>query len=382
MSQLAAWTLFGLANAAGPDWHGARAAQGEWTLRFLLLGLLTLIATVAREVSGSFAGALPLQANEFILPAGSLLAALMVATALVQRLYSRERLLKYAQASVMETHRSITEQLAENVRARTFELQMANEQLARVTRVDGLTGVFNRRHFDESIANAVITARAGGKQLAIMMIDLDFFKKLNDEHGHAAGDLCLIEAGRQATDCVPEGIGLVARYGGEEFVALLPDTRPGQAAEIAESIRWHIEEARPEHNGKILTMTASIGLWCGQPAPDSTPGSLLELADAALYRAKREGRNRVIEHEPGFADPPARADGTRAPAAAPADEPAPPAADDAVFETDPPATAEAVGAGTAADPTDPAPGAVNPVPAPSGMPRGPRRARRLADIDL
>ncbi len=157
---------------------------------------------------------------------------------------------------------------------------------------DGLTGAYNRRFFMGRLDIEVSRARREAQPLALLMIDADHFKAINDTHGHAAGDRVLEELAR-AVSATLRPYDLLARYGGEEFVALLPGTTLGHAGEGAERVRRAIESMRVASpaTGKPLTVTASLGVSSLGPYPDNAE-ALLRRADDALYAAKHGGRNR------------------------------------------------------------------------------------------
>jgi two-component system, cell cycle response regulator len=159
---------------------------------------------------------------------------------------------------------------------------------------DGLTGLHNRRYMESHLAALVEQASARGKPLAVLVLDIDFFKSVNDTYGHDAGDDVLREFAirmRKST----RGIDLACRYGGEEFVIVMPETDMAVAATVAERLRRRIAtEAFPIEQGKkSIEVTISIGLASLETA-DDTAANLLKRADQALYRAKRDGRNRVV----------------------------------------------------------------------------------------
>lgn len=156
-------------------------------------------------------------------------------------------------------------------------------------RTDPLTGISNRRAFDESLENLLSEHQdADQPPLSIAMLDLDNFKRVNDEQGHLAGDRVLQDLSQLVKAGIREG-DIVARFGGEEFVVLMPRTTIGVACTLLERLRQRIAEK--------LTTTVSIGLAASQPEETST--SLLARADAALYMAKKEGRNLLAIHEGG-----------------------------------------------------------------------------------
>ncbi|MBO6542498.1 MAG: PleD family two-component system response regulator [Alphaproteobacteria bacterium] len=158
---------------------------------------------------------------------------------------------------------------------------------------DPLTGLYNRRYMTTHLASLMEEGAHSGRPLALMILDIDHFKAVNDTHGHAAGDEVLKEFARRVTNNV-RGIDLACRLGGEEFVVVMPDTDAETALTIAERLRNRIaERAFPVDEETRLSVTVSIGL-AGAIWPDDTNDALMERADQALYKAKRDGRNRVI----------------------------------------------------------------------------------------
>lgn len=158
---------------------------------------------------------------------------------------------------------------------------------------DELTGLYNRRYFDRHLALLLNKARDNNRDMALMLIDLDFFKAVNDTHGHDCGDAVLQEFSERLKRNI-RGVDLACRYGGEEFVVLMPDTDFKQAQGVAERVRQAISdrgfEISPSHR---LSITVSMGVALNERETD-TPETLLKRADIALYRAKREGRNRIV----------------------------------------------------------------------------------------
>ncbi|GLQ57508.1 PleD family two-component system response regulator [Devosia nitrariae] len=158
---------------------------------------------------------------------------------------------------------------------------------------DELTGLYNRRYFDRHLAVMLGKAQAQDRELAVMLLDIDHFKSVNDTHGHDAGDAVLKEFAQRLRRNI-RGVDLACRFGGEEFVVLMPDTDHRQAEAVAERVRNAMAE-RPFEVGTVLelTLTVSVGVSLNEHDHD-TPETLLKRADIALYRAKREGRNRVV----------------------------------------------------------------------------------------
>ncbi len=176
-----------------------------------------------------------------------------------------------------------TDQIRENVQT-TMELALT----------DGLTGVRNRRYLERGLVTMIRDAYDEGCPLALLMMDIDHFKAVNDTHGHPAGDAVLAEFAKRVSRAM-RGIDIVARMGGEEFVVAMPETDVHQAERIGERLRAVVSD-RPFvlPNGEVeINVTVSIGVSSLLPEGD-TPERMISRADSALYRAKREGRNRVI----------------------------------------------------------------------------------------
>lgn len=157
---------------------------------------------------------------------------------------------------------------------------------------DDLTGLYNRRYFDRHLALMLEKARAQDRDMALMLIDMDYFKSVNDTHGHDTGDAVLKEFADRLRRNI-RGVDLACRFGGEEFVVLMPDTDFRQAQGVAERVRSAVAERSFDGAGRPLEVTISVGLALNEFATD-TPEVILKRADVALYRAKREGRNRVV----------------------------------------------------------------------------------------
>jgi two-component system cell cycle response regulator len=160
--------------------------------------------------------------------------------------------------------------------------------------IDGLTGLYNRRYMESHLTALVEQAAARGKSLTVLMLDIDYFKAINDSHGHDAGDDVLREFASRVRKSI-RGIDLACRYGGEEFVILMPETDMAVATIVAERLRRRIasEPFAIQQGAGMVQATISIGI-ATFAAADDTIASILKRADQALYRAKRDGRNRVV----------------------------------------------------------------------------------------
>jgi diguanylate cyclase (GGDEF)-like protein len=178
------------------------------------------------------------------------------------------------------------------VAQRTAELEESNRKLSAMASTDGLTGLANRRSFDEVLAREWARARRKREPLALAMIDVDHFKPYNDHYGHQAGDDCLRQVAAVLAHAVRRGTDLAARYGGEEFAFIAPATSTESALAIAEQLRADIEELRlPHEKSPLGHVTVSIGVAAIVPDDGQDTDLLIRSADQALYRAKTQGRN-------------------------------------------------------------------------------------------
>lgn len=184
--------------------------------------------------------------------------------------------------------------LEARVDERTRALQNANDKLEALSTTDSLTGLANRRRFDEALANEWLRAMRSGQAITLLMLDVDWFKKYNDHYGHQAGDKCLREIAKVMQANAKRAGDLAARYGGEEFAFIAAEMDIGHALPLAETIRSAVEKlALPHIETAPGCVTVSIGVATLVPEESHTPQTLVQLADEALYRAKNKGRNRV-----------------------------------------------------------------------------------------
>ena len=173
-------------------------------------------------------------------------------------------------------------------------LARVNEELRRLAALDGLTGIANRRRFDEAVHVEWQRGRRQHLPLALLLCDVDHFKLYNDHLGHPAGDLCLKKVAAVLTGQLKRPADLAARYGGEEFALLLPDTGLAGALRVGEACRAGLQQLALPHPGAPCGhVTMSMGVACIVPGEDDGPDDFIARADAALYDAKRSGRNRV-----------------------------------------------------------------------------------------
>jgi diguanylate cyclase (GGDEF)-like protein len=167
-----------------------------------------------------------------------------------------------------------------------------HEEFQRLMRFDPLTGACNKRTFEEALRTAVAAARTKPKALSLVVFDLDHFKKINDTHGHVAGDSVLCELASVAREAMPKDV-LFGRVGGEEFAGLWEGSDKSAMVGVAESVRKAAAAHPFSFEGKRLTLTVSAGVAERPGGSDETAEALYERADAKLYEAKGAGRNRV-----------------------------------------------------------------------------------------
>ena len=231
---------------------------------------------------------------------GAAIEAILLSMAIAERISieTRQRIesqqeAQRAQARALEIQQKANETLEERVRQRTKELEEANRKLQMLSDTDQLTGLANRRVLERHLAQVFGRASAGNESVAVLMIDVDHFKSINDNHGHAAGDRCLEAIADRILASTRRPGDLVARFGGEEFCVVIFPAATEVAWQTAERIRQAIEAQPVDALSLPLQLTVSIGLYAAVPQPGDDGADFLKLADEALYRSKEEGRNRV-----------------------------------------------------------------------------------------
>lgn len=227
-------------------------------------------------------------------------AAQQAALALSRRI-SREREDKLeAQNLLLELQQRTNEDLEIQVKERTARLEHAKRRLERthadlseVSITDGLTQLHNRHYFRKFLDAELQRAVRLGHPLALLVVDIDHFKRINDTHGHLVGDSCLRQVARTLRQNVIRASDLVVRYGGEEFMLVLPTVTPNDAVVVAERIRVTISELNFIHEGNPIPLRVSIGVAGWVPLKEVDAEQLIQVADDALYEAKQNGRNRI-----------------------------------------------------------------------------------------
>ncbi|WP_022851827.1 diguanylate cyclase [Limisalsivibrio acetivorans] len=181
-------------------------------------------------------------------------------------------------------------------KARERELEELTRKLEKLSNLDGLTGVANRRSFDDFFEEEWLRGLRSQTPISLLMIDIDHFKLFNDTYGHMQGDVCLKRVAGAINKAIKRPGDFVARYGGEEFVAILPDTSLEGACHIADLIMDYVEELKIEHEKSTTNdfITVSIGVSSITPHRSISRDTLINTADSALYRAKEAGRGRIL----------------------------------------------------------------------------------------
>jgi len=180
-----------------------------------------------------------------------------------------------------------------------LSLKKKSDLLENLAVIDQLTGIPNRRRFDDVLENEWRRAKRASTFLSLIMIDIDYFKQFNDTYGHTDGDECLRMVAKTLGNTSQRAADFVARYGGEEFVVILPDTAIDPAVHVADKIRINIECLNIPHASSQVAdhVTVSLGVAAVIPQANTSPAHLIETADKCLYEAKEGGRNQVKSHD-------------------------------------------------------------------------------------
>jgi diguanylate cyclase (GGDEF)-like protein len=225
---------------------------------------------------------------------------ILLSLALADRINELNEERQDAQNRLLETERRLTKGLEQEVALRTStleertrELQKANVMLEELSRVDSLTGLYNRRFFDEVMEREWMRMLRVQAPLCLIMGDIDHFKLYNDTYGHQAGDACLKEVAGSILSRLRRSSDICVRYGGEEFMIVLAETDIQTGFGIAEQIRRDVQEKQIPHVSAEKKVTMSLGVAAVIPTTDRLPRELIAMVDEALYVSKKEGRNRV-----------------------------------------------------------------------------------------
>ncbi|MEK9764980.1 MAG: diguanylate cyclase [Thalassolituus sp.] len=217
----------------------------------------------------------------------------LLSLAFADKMNQEKELRINSQTKVLDMQVAMNKELDNKVKERTAALEKANRRLEELSVTDGLTKLFNRRYFDQVFRDHYEQSYKDQHPISVMMVDIDFFKKLNDNYGHAFGDLCLVRAAQLIRKVVNMKGAFAARYGGEEFVVVLPKTTEDRACQIGELLRRAFESTTVTQGEHSKVMTVSIGVACEIPGTPGQEEKLLGKADDCLYHSKENGRNRV-----------------------------------------------------------------------------------------
>lgn len=234
--------------------------------------------------------------TEYYLAIGSIVELCLLSFAFADKLNSEKELRVKAQSELLDSQIKMNLDLDALVKNRTIELEEANIQLKALSVTDGLTQLKNRYYFDLAFMKEFKRSARESWPFSVIMIDIDFFKKINDEYGHLFGDFCLVKSASLIQSIIHRPSDTVARYGGEEIAVLLPNTSLDGAIKLAEKIREHFRETEFSNAGISQFLTVSLGVSSCNPTPKMSDNALklLETADQCLYKAKENGRDRVI----------------------------------------------------------------------------------------
>ena len=294
---------------------------GNYWARYLLAGWSILILGALSFVASRIAWIEYTPAIEYLHAAGFSFGNLLVTSALAARIQKErigkhlalEKALHLAQevtqltlekeqmeASAREELEWRVEQKTETLNLMLRQLQSSNKKLEHATITDSLTGIGNRRFLDASFQGVIDQCQLHRTSLGVLVIDADYFKRVNDMHGHLVGDRCLQHIASILQRSARRNLDLLVRYGGEEFILVLPATDSNGVLTIAEEIRQSIESDSLSIQGKEIRLTVSVGVHVSVPDATDDAESLLLKADEALYTAKRKGRNRVEVYRHGL----------------------------------------------------------------------------------
>jgi len=271
--------------------HGALVFNIAWSC-VLIAGMLLALTSL---------GILPLEwFSMHVMQIGAGLQAALLSFAMANRMRFEKSMGELARQGAAEARRKMlahqmetNESLDRLILERTEALEQTNTKLREISTTDGLTQLLNRRAFEEAFLNEYSRSHRNSSSIAVLMIDLDHFKNVNDNYGHAFGDICLVSAAEVIRDCLRHPYDIAARYGGEEFIVILPGADTLGAVAVAEDILMNTRQKVISDGQFQLTISASIGVASCVPTQPNDQEKLLQTADSLLYLAKANGRNRL-----------------------------------------------------------------------------------------
>lgn len=271
-------------------WH-----RGGMEARYFTVSWSVFLAAVIIAILEKFSLLPVIYSEALLLSGGMMLQLTLLSLALGARIYDEKQRRIQMQEQLIQMQTKSQMELEKLVQERTLELEKANVELERLAIIDDLTGAYNRRYFLDRGAEAVKTAWRYRRHLAVIMLDIDHFKLINDSCGHAAGDEVLRRL-TQVCNKVKRETDILGRLGGEEFGLILPETPASSASAMAERLRGQVEALATDYEGATINITVSQGVYAVDPEQQyPTIDQMLKFADDALYQAKAAGRNRVVE---------------------------------------------------------------------------------------
>lgn len=274
-------------------WRRGNASAGYFLVAWVGLVGTTLCVTLA------MAGVIPMSNHvRSAQLVGFVTEFLLLSIALAERINREKAARLEAQAALLVLQEQANALLEERVASRTQQLEQANHELLRLSNTDSLTGLSNRRGFEDRLNTVIKRCCQDGVHLAFMMLDIDHFKRINDVYGHGCGDECLALIGRALSEFSRRDDEFAARLGGEEFAAVFYGMSPAKAMAIGEQIRAAIADLEMQTPDGGIRLTISIGVAAWIPTADNHKQAFANAADEALYQAKAMGRDRVCLAEP------------------------------------------------------------------------------------
>jgi diguanylate cyclase (GGDEF)-like protein len=284
-------SIFGIALVYFTPFEQAEYAVSIGLLVFGISSITVIIYRASIYVATSFLAPLALIPSYFLLSIGGTIG---TATAAIIGFYA---IIMLVLLKNLNTGFRKIIMLTNQVQHEIGKRVLIEQQLQDINRRDGLTGLFNRRYFDEMLETEIGRARRNHQPLCVLMIDIDCFKEYNAEYGHIAGDNCLVDVAEMVQALTNRKGDIMARYGGEEFAIILPNIEADGALAFANKLQQEIQSKHIPHiTSKLTTLkcvTISVGVSNLRPFSKVDSNELITSADAALYEAKRQGRNRV-----------------------------------------------------------------------------------------
>lgn len=261
--------------------------------RYFLLSWIALLTGMVAYTLKSFSLLPSNFVTEYAIQFGSALEMILLSLALADRI-------KILQEENQRMQIQVQEKLEQHVQERTLELERANRKLEELSTTDALTGLKNRRYFNEAFALECKRASRNGDSLSVILIDIDHFKNINDSYGHLLGDECIKAIAAAIQQAAYRQTDTKCRYGGEEFVVLMPSTPADGALQVAANIQTAIRALAIPWQDKTLALTASLGVATVVSEREDAMQDVLAQADQALYQAKASGRNATVAFSRSF----------------------------------------------------------------------------------